>query len=350
MLAVSFFFPLNVANQATSIRKTFAEFRSHMKIPTLIKRFLFVTSILALIGTGYRLTLLQPKQLHTVAQATNQTVEFHFTNDGLKLGALPQPVKVTGIVIDNQRYALDTVVPGDLSTLDRASLVLTNVTDTSVRAIALRLTAFGLDRQPIAILPGLPVLKYLGQGQTQTVSLIEASRSLQSKAAQTARTITRVEATIEYIEFLNGNRWRYGLLHRPFAGFSRECWIVDGRESQVTQQLLEFQRQTGEELPSATAVQHFQLERQGGFNRSVQLAGVVGSTCMSYAGMAIVDCSLNGNFTGCETMMDYGGFSPPFNRFDVWDDLACFAWGPTSINCASLPPYVGTFLTSEMCQ
>jgi hypothetical protein len=282
--------------------------------------------------------------LPTQVRAGSQAVSYRFLNDKKQAGLLPQPAIMIGVNLDKQPYLVGNTLYGEVTSLSKASVMLQNVTDKPIQQIFLKLTLYGFEGKPLSIIPSLPIWKGLDAGQTQEVPLGLASQYLQSKAAQLTNTLVNVDIKVDYVSYSNGNLWRYGLEHHPFNGFSRSAWVVTGREAAAEQLVREYQKQTGKKTVKAMELQqHFRNQRQKTLGKPVLMSGPFGYDCQNYLGGAVIDCGIN-SYSGCETVIDYGNYIPPLlDKFDAWDDVYCFPWGPTFVDCWTLPLIIGTY-------
>ena len=311
------------------------------------ERILLVACVTLMIVGGLRWQQWGRQPAPAIVKAAAQAIQYQFTNDYLKLGADAKPVAWVEVVLQRQRLAVNTPLVGDLTTLDDAALTVKNTSGQAIKQVSLRLTAYGLDGQQAAVIPGHPLGK-LGAKQTESFPLVSLARALQSKAAQLAKTIERVEVKLEYVEFADHQLWRYGLMHSPFDGFKGRTWIVKGREASTEQQLRAYRKATGEETPKVTEVQQFFKQRSARTKSAFSAPEYDSTQCMNYAGFAIFDCGPN-DYSGCETGTDYGNYIPPLQHKFYNDSTYCFPWSyPYPSNCWTLSVLV-TWMTSETC-
>ena len=305
-----------------------------MKRSILNGRFLTM-AVLAFVlfsGVYWKRSLNSSSAPGNVVNAAAQAVQYHFTNEYLKLGAEARPVELVEVALPKMKVAVETPFVGDLSTFDNAALVVKNTSGQKIQQVTLRLTTYGLDGKQADVVHGHQ-LGDLEPSQTKSFALVSTALLLRSQSARTARSIERVEAQLEYVLFADQQLWHYGLMHVPVEGFKRgHAWVAKGREAASERYFEEYQKLSGQEADTPSAVQQFFAERRARSSVKMESSG---ANCWQYNGFAIFDCGSNW-FTGCETGTDYGNYQRPYDMEYYAAYAFCFPWSwPYPADCES---------------
>lgn len=305
-----------------------------MKRSILNGRFLAVAALAFVLFSGafWQRSMKSPSIPGNVVNAAAQAVQYHFTNEYLKLGAEERPVELVEVALPKTKVAVETPFVGDLSTFDNAALVVKNTSGQKIQQVALRLTMYGLDGEEADAIHG-EQLGEMEPDQTKAFSLYTAALLLRSRSASIARSFERVEVQLEYIEFEDQQLWHYGLMHVPIEGFKGgRTWVAKGREASSEKLFEEYQQLTGKEVGKPNEVQQFFNEKRA--KASIKLTGILAPIhCWQYVGMTWFDCGPN-YLTGCEAPTDYGNYQQPYDVQYKAKYLTCTAQSyPYPPNC-----------------
>ncbi len=318
-----------------------------MKRSILNGRFLTMAALafVLLSGAFWQRSLRPSSAPGNVVNAAAQAVQYHFTNEYLKLGTDARPVELVEVALPQSKVTVETPFVGDLSTFDNAALIVKNTSGQKIQQVALRLTMYGLDGKKADVVHGHQIGE-IEADQTKSFSLVSTALLLRSQSARIARSFERVEARLEYVMFSDQQLWHYGLMHVPVEGFKRgRAWAVKGREAESEQMFKQYQELSGQQADTPNAVQQFFQERQA---RASVKTDHSGAHCWRYHGAVWFDCGPHW-FTGCETLTDYGSYGPPFDMQYYADYAYCFAaaW-PYPTNCDTYN-VITSWATSDPC-
>jgi hypothetical protein len=296
-------------------------------------------------GAFWQRSLKSPSASGNVVNAAAQAVQYHFTNDYLKLGAEARPVELVEVALPNAKVAVETPFVGDLSTFDNAALIVKNTSGQKIQQVGLRLTMYGLDGKQADVVHGHQ-MGDIEAGQTKSFSLVPTALLLRSQSARIARSVERVEAQLDYVEFADRQLWHYGLMHVPTEGFTRgRAWVAKGREAAAARLFQEYEKLSGQAADTPSTVQQFFTEKRARSSAKMEQST---ANCWQYVGAAWFDCGSNG-YTGCETMTDVGNYGPPFDMRYNAEQTWCFAMSwPYPNNCWTYNVWT-SWATSDPC-